>query len=83
MTCQDYEVITSAMTKFTVEVKSVNAFFDAKSYALNETLLYEQTYTQTNLLPLFGQIKQYFVGGTKSTLFNSLLYHPPWSHGIK
>lgn len=45
VTCQDYETITADITKFSVKVKSVNAFFDAKSYVQDGDLIYEQTFT--------------------------------------
>ena len=33
VTCADYDAILAAGTNFTVDIKVVNAFFDAKKYS--------------------------------------------------
>ena len=67
----------------TVEVKVANSFFDAKNYAESGQLSYGSSFTKTNILPLFGQVKQYFIEKIDSTLFNYLLYDAPWLEGQK
>ena len=57
ITCADYSEIEEAAKNFTVDIKVVNAFFDAKKFSEDGIMEYAQTFTKTTIMPEFGQIK--------------------------